>query len=49
MAYYSLPTGKLYKEEKIRKWKNLPKNFEADQNRLDDIDGEFESNFHKKN
>lgn len=45
MAYCSLPTGKLHKNEN----NNLPKNFEYDfyKNRLDSIDGSLDSNFQR--
>ena len=45
-----MPTGKLHKKENIRKLNNLPKNFEVDfyKNRLDSVDGTFDSTFQRK-
>ena len=50
MGFYSLPTGKLHKKRKTRKLNNLPMNFEGYfyKNKLDNIDGTFDSNFQRK-
>ena len=50
MAFYSLPRRRLIKETKVKKFNNLPSNFETDfyKNWLENVDSSVDSDFQKK-